>query len=98
VLLAENADDVRARGVSLTGPADVVERHAAGREVLARQQLGGTSQVTLFGAFVDGERAAAVEAGLEVGAVPVQDLFVHLTRKDRPTAWAGNEADTEEAR
>jgi ABC-2 type transport system ATP-binding protein len=94
VLLAENADDVRSRGVSLTGPAEVVERHAAGREVLARQRLGGTSQVTLFGTFAAGERAAAVEAGLEVGAVPVQDLFVHLTRKDRPGAGA----DTEEAR
>ncbi|MGO1241492.1 MAG: ATP-binding cassette domain-containing protein, partial [Cellulosimicrobium funkei] len=42
VLLAENADDVRARGISLTGPADVVERHTAGREVLARQRLGST--------------------------------------------------------
>ncbi|MFC8922559.1 ATP-binding cassette domain-containing protein [Cellulosimicrobium sp. NPDC057127] len=79
VLLAENADDVRSRGVSLTGPADVVERHVAGHDVLARQRLGGTAQVTLFGAFADGERAAATEAGLEVGAVPVQDLFVHLT-------------------
>ncbi|MBN0041667.1 ABC transporter ATP-binding protein [Cellulosimicrobium cellulans] len=94
VLLAENADDVRARGVSLTGPAEVVERHAAGRAVLARQRLGGTAQVTLFGAFADDERAAAVEAGLEVGAVPVQDLFVHLTRNGR----SGSEAETETAR
>lgn len=91
VLLAENADDVRARGVSLTGPAEVVERHVVGREVLARQRLGGTAQVTLFGTFAEDERAAAVEAGLEVGAVPVQDLFVHLTRTGRPGSEAGTE-------
>ncbi|MCB7136259.1 ATP-binding cassette domain-containing protein [Cellulosimicrobium marinum] len=80
VLLAEDADDVRARGVSVTGPFEAVERFAAGREVLARQRLGGTAQVTLFGEVTAAERAAATDAGLEVGAVPVQDLFVHLTR------------------
>ncbi|MBD5786118.1 ABC transporter ATP-binding protein [Cellulosimicrobium terreum] len=81
VLLAEPADDVRARGVSLTGASDVVERFVAGREVLARQRLGSTAQVTLFGLFDSDERAAAATAGLDVGSVPVQDLFVHLTRQ-----------------
>lgn len=80
VLLAEPAEDVRARGVSLVGPAATVERFVGGRRVLGRQRLGGTAQVTVVGDFPDDERAAARAAGLEVGAVPVQDLFVHLTR------------------
>jgi ABC-2 type transport system ATP-binding protein len=81
VLLAEPAEDVRGRGVSLTGPTELVDRFVDGREVLARQRLGGTAQVTLFGTFGADERAAATGAGLEVGSVPVQDLFVHLTRR-----------------
>lgn len=81
VLLAEPAEDVRARGVSLVGPSEVVERFVDGRRVLSRQRLGSTAQVTLFGAFEPGERRAATDAGLEVGAVRVQDLFVHLTRE-----------------
>ncbi|WP_265522944.1 ATP-binding cassette domain-containing protein [Oerskovia flava] len=81
VLLAEPAEDVRGRGVSLTGPADTIEPFVAGHQVLARQHLGPTSQVTLFGELDAAQRAAATQAGLEIGAVPLQDLFVHLTRK-----------------
>lgn len=79
VLLAEPADQMRARGFSLTGTKDAVERLADGRRVLHRQQLGNTVQVTLEGALGDDELAAARAAGVEVGAVPVQDLFVRLT-------------------
>lgn len=79
VLLAEPADQMRARGFSLTGSRDAVERLTGGRRVLHRQQLGATVQVTLEGALDDDERAAARAAGVEVGAVPVQDLFVRLT-------------------
>lgn len=79
VLLAESADDVRARGVTLTGTAADVARVAGDRTVLARQQLGATTQVTLDGALSAEEHAAARAAGLDVGGVSVQDLFVHLT-------------------
>ena len=79
VLLAEPADEMRARGVSLTGAKDAVERIAGGRRVLHRQQLGATVQVTLEGALEEAELTAARSAGVEVGTVPVQDLFVRLT-------------------
>ncbi|MFC8799775.1 ATP-binding cassette domain-containing protein [Promicromonospora sp. NPDC057138] len=79
VLLAEPAEQMRARGFSLTGTGDAVERIAGGRRVLHRQQLGTTVQVTLEGALGEAELTAARRAGVEVGAVPVQDLFVRLT-------------------
>jgi ABC-2 type transport system ATP-binding protein len=79
VLLAESADEMRARGFSLTGTKDAVERIAGGRRVLHRQQLGTTVQVTLEGALEVDELTAARAAGVEVGGVPVQDLFVRLT-------------------
>ena len=82
VLTASDADTLRSGGMTVTGPADAVERFVAGRTVVARQQLGRTAQATLMGAQADdGERAR--QAGLELGPVALQDLFVHLT--DRPT-------------
>ncbi|PFG44494.1 ABC-2 type transport system ATP-binding protein [Isoptericola jiangsuensis] len=85
VLLAETAEEMQARGFSLTGPAPAVDRLVDGRRVLHRQQLGSTVQVTIEGAPVDGEAAAARDAGVEIGSLPLQDLFVRLTdpRRDR---------------
>jgi ABC-2 type transport system ATP-binding protein len=79
VLLAETAEEMQARGFSLTGPTTAVERIAGTRRILHRQQLGGTVQVTLEGAPADGDLAAARDAGVEIGSLPLQDLFVRLT-------------------
>jgi ABC-2 type transport system ATP-binding protein len=79
VLLASDAEALRAQGLSVTGPRAAVERFVEGRRVLGRQSLGGTSQVTVLGAMDDEALAAARQAGLELGPVPLQDLFVHLT-------------------
>jgi ABC-2 type transport system ATP-binding protein len=80
VLLAEPADDMRARGTSLTGSAAAVDRLAAGHRVLHRQELGPTVMVTIEGSLAQGERAEAADSGVQAGSVPLQDLFVHLTR------------------
>jgi ABC-2 type transport system ATP-binding protein len=79
VLLAQDADALRVTGVSVTGPAREVERFVVGRTVLGRQQLGGTVQATVLATLADGEATDARAAGLELGPVPLQDLFVHLT-------------------
>lgn len=79
VLLAQEADALTARGVSVTGPVREVERFVVGRTVLGRQQLGGTAQATVLATLTDAEATDARTAGLEIGPVPLQDLFVHLT-------------------
>ncbi|GAA1994147.1 ABC transporter ATP-binding protein [Isoptericola halotolerans] len=79
VLLAETAEEMGRRGFSLTGPASAVERLTGERRILHRQQLGATVQVTLEGAPDDGEAATARDAGVELGSLPLQDLFVRLT-------------------
>jgi ABC-2 type transport system ATP-binding protein len=79
VLLAQETDAVTARGIAVTGPTREVERFVVGRTVLSRQQLGGTAQATVLATLDDGEAADARAAGLEIGPVPLQDLFVHLT-------------------
>jgi ABC-2 type transport system ATP-binding protein len=79
VLLTADAQSLRAEGVAVTGPRAAVEDFVAGRRVLGRQALGGTSQVTVLGGVDDESLAAARAAGLDLGPVPLQDLFVHLT-------------------
>jgi ABC-2 type transport system ATP-binding protein len=81
LVLHEDTDSLRGKGVTVTGPAAEVDRFVAGRAVLGERRLGGTKQATLFGQLAEPERDHAVRAGLELGPVPVQDLFVHLTRK-----------------
>lgn len=78
VLVQEDADSLRTRGLTVTGPADAVEAFVVGRDVVARQRLGSTVQATVVGGLPDDDRNARL-GGLELGPVPLQDLFVHLT-------------------
>lgn len=81
VLLEEDAEDLRSRGRTVTGPRDEVEAFVTGLRVVGRAQLGRTLQATVVGDLPPGAEQRAVEAGLELGSVPLQDLFVHLTSK-----------------
>jgi ABC-2 type transport system ATP-binding protein len=75
----EEAESLRSRGATITGPAEVVDTFVAGMTVLSEQRLGRVKNVTVFGSLnADQERAAAL-AGLDLGPVSLQDLFVHLT-------------------
>ncbi|WP_028049691.1 ATP-binding cassette domain-containing protein [Cellulomonas sp. URHD0024] len=86
VLTQSNADALRSSGMTVTGPSDAVEAFVVGRDVVARQRLGGTAQATVVGTLPDDEQNARL-GGLELGPVPLQDLFVHLTER-RPTEVA----------
>ncbi|MFI7547374.1 ATP-binding cassette domain-containing protein [Actinoplanes sp. NPDC049599] len=79
LLVHEDTDAFRARGVAVTGPAAAVAAFVAGRTVLSEQSLGGVRQATLSGALDDDEAGRARAAGLTLAPVGVQDLFVHLT-------------------
>ncbi|MEU4564802.1 ABC transporter ATP-binding protein [Actinoplanes sp. NPDC023936] len=79
LLLHEELDELRTRGVSVTGPAQAVEDFTAGMTVLGRQRLGPTLQAMVYGGFDAERRGQARERGLELGPVGVQDLFIHLT-------------------
>jgi ABC-2 type transport system ATP-binding protein len=79
LLVHEDTDTFKARGVAVTGPAAAVDAFVAGRAVLVEQSLGGVRQATLYGALDDDEAGRARAAGLTLAPVGVQDLFVHLT-------------------
>lgn len=81
LIMHEETDTLRARGSSITGPSESVDRFVKGLTVLGEQKLGKTKSVTVFGELTDVKRKQALAAGLELGPVSLQDLFVHLTKK-----------------
>ncbi|MEU4191264.1 ABC transporter ATP-binding protein [Kribbella sp. NPDC026611] len=72
-------DALRGRGASIVGPAATVDRFTKGFTVLAEERLGGTKSTTVLGDLDPALVADAAAAGLEIGPVGLQDLFVHLT-------------------
>jgi ABC-2 type transport system ATP-binding protein len=79
LIVHEDAAEFRDRGVAVTGPAEAVEAFVAGRSVLREQSLGGVRSATLYGRLDDADIERARSAGLALGPVGIQDLFVHLT-------------------
>jgi len=75
----DEADVLRSRGVAVTGQEEVVDTFTAGLTVLGTQRLGSTKSATVFGELNQTQISAAKLAGLELGPVSLQDLFVHLT-------------------
>jgi ABC-2 type transport system ATP-binding protein len=72
------ADDLRGRATTVVGGREAVDRFVGSREVLHRDGIGGLASVTVA-ALTDSERAEARAAGLELGAVSLQQLVVRLT-------------------
>lgn len=72
-------DALRGRGASIVGPTAAVDEFTAGFTVLAEERLGGTKSTTVLGDLDPALLAQATAAGLEIGPVGLQDLFVHLT-------------------
>jgi ABC-2 type transport system ATP-binding protein len=79
VLMDDDADTLRSRAVTLTGPAATVERFAAVHPQLHREDVGGFVRVTLDGGLAPAERADADAAGLRVEALSLQQLMVTAT-------------------
>jgi ABC-2 type transport system ATP-binding protein len=79
VLLHDETDALRGRGVTVTGPAERVTAFAAGHTVLGEQSLGGVRALTLDGRLDPDEIARGERDGLTFGPLGLQDLFVHLT-------------------
>lgn len=79
LLLREEAERLRSRGATVVGPEAAVDRFTDGLAVLGEKRLGPTKSVTVYGELDEARVAAGRDAGLELGPVPLQDLFVHLT-------------------
>ncbi|EOD69438.1 ATP-binding cassette domain-containing protein [Amycolatopsis vancoresmycina] len=86
VLIDADAESLRGDAVAVTGPAEAVERFAAGYDELHRERLGGSLRVTLTGAP---DRLAP---GLDFEPVSLQQLVVRTTQRHGGPVAAGKEA------
>jgi ABC-2 type transport system ATP-binding protein len=82
LLMQSSVDDLRAAGVELTGPAEAVDVMTAGLRTLSERRFGRTKSVVVFEPFDDDHAHRATDAGIDVGPIPLQDLFVHLTSEE----------------
>lgn len=82
LLTHQTTDELRARGVEITGPATAVDEITVGMHVLSTRSLGTTKSAVVYGHFNGGLRDQAAGAGVELGPIPLQDLFVALTSQE----------------
>lgn len=82
VIAHEERDALLSKGVSVTGPAAQVDAFTAGLRVLGSRSLGPTKSAMVYGELDDARRRKAADAGLELGPIEMQDLFIHLTAED----------------
>ena len=82
-LLQDDYESLTSRGVSVTGPAPQVDSFVQGLNVLHTKQLGPTKSAMVYGELDDESRRAALRAGLELGPIPLQQLFTYLTGEEQ---------------
>ncbi|MHA2853875.1 ATP-binding cassette domain-containing protein [Paenibacillus lautus] len=81
-ILQDDYESLTSKGVSITGPAAKVDEFIQGMKVLNVQQLGSTKAVMVYGELSEASQSAALKAGLEIGPISLQDLFIHLTGEE----------------
>lgn len=79
IIMDADAEDIRGSAVTVSGTADKVDAFLAGRKVLHRETLGSLASVTVDEVLDGRERAEAVELGLELSPVSLQQLVVRKT-------------------
>ena len=82
LILDEQAEALRGRAFTVVGPVARVDTYTVGKELLAREPLGGLVSATVMGHVGHGDvedRHQAAALGLELAPVSLQQLIVHLT-------------------
>ncbi|GGP13152.1 ATP-binding cassette domain-containing protein [Oceanobacillus neutriphilus] len=81
VLLQETNEQLLEKGHSITGPKENVEAFTKTLKVIHEEMLGRTKSVMVYGHLPEQEQRKAVELGLEIGTLSINNLFIHLTRE-----------------
>lgn len=81
VVIHEDLDTFKSRGVSVTGLINDVDTFTAGKTILKEQILGGTKQSIIYGELTNSEKQQAQH--LQFDSIPLQELFIHLTEEAR---------------
>ncbi|WP_378147587.1 ABC transporter ATP-binding protein [Cnuibacter sp. UC19_7] len=79
IIMDQDTDSLRGSAATVVGTRAAVDAFVVGREVLARDGIGGLASVTVT-RLDDRDRAEAASAGLELSPVSLQQLIVQRTR------------------
>jgi ABC-2 type transport system ATP-binding protein len=79
LIINEDAEALRGRAFTVFGSASKVESFMEKKEVIACETFGGLLSATVIGDFHSNDRKQAKVLGLELSAVPLQQLVVYLT-------------------
>ncbi len=79
LLLQEEYDSLVTKGASVTGRAEDVDDFVKSMIQLNERQLGGMKSVMVYEELSEADRETAYYKGLEIGTIPLQDLFIYLT-------------------
>ncbi|MGM8363853.1 ABC transporter ATP-binding protein [Virgibacillus sp. W0181] len=77
LVLQEEADTLREQTYAVSGSIEKINPFVANKKVIQEKKLAG-----MMTAYVFGNPQEAVEAGLKVEGVPVQELMIYLTEKE----------------
>ena len=92
----EDAEDLRSHAVTLSGKKEDVAPWLAGREVLHQEVFGNTLVATLYDSLTPEDRRAMEQANIDLSGVPLQKLFIYLSKK--ALTAAGGPAKDEEVK
>lgn len=81
ILLHQSMEEMRERGILLTGDISAIERVAAGSPVLESSRLGSTHKVMIDAVYSGALREKASEYGVTIEKAAIQDYLVNVTRK-----------------
>ncbi len=79
LIMNEDAESLRGRATTITGPAAKVDSFVGSKQVIHRAPLGGMVSTTIIGELTEQDRRVVSEAGLELTPVSLQQMIVHLT-------------------
>lgn len=83
ILLQEEIEMLRQRALRISGPRDQVEKIVAGKHVIHRESIGGTSVASILENSPSSAREEARRTDVEVEALPLQQLLIYLTETRR---------------
>lgn len=104
VLMHENTDILRGRGLAITGELATVDNFLTSLdsrtvEILASRQLGNQKEVVVYGKLPGEHQTKAASLGLSLAQPSLQDLFVHITEtnvlENNSSKTPGNHSDSQ---
>jgi ABC-2 type transport system ATP-binding protein len=92
-LLDDDTEALRRLMLTVTGPAEAVDRYLHGRREIHREQLGTTARVTLSAGARQIDADEARRLGLEVAHPTLQEVVVQATNRADPAAASDDDAE-----